>query len=304
MTRVLITGSSGFVGNHLWDYLQSIGFQVYGIDRVPDPERGGDIITCDLLDREGVFRLIPEIAPDYVFHLAAQSSVRDSWENPKRTFEINVGSTKNLLDAIANAGIRPRMLVISSSQVYGVPEKIPIDESHPLKPNNPYAESKLGQERVCRDYDLDVVISRSFNHTGPGQPPSFVCSDFAKQIAEISSGIREPVMYVGNLSARRDFTDVRDMVEAYLLAIEKCDPDVYNICSGRGYSIREILDVLMRISGADIEVKQKRDRMRLNDIDILVGSNKKFCAKTGWTPQIEMDKTLSDLYDYWIKMLG
>ncbi|MBU4186528.1 MAG: GDP-mannose 4,6-dehydratase, partial [Proteobacteria bacterium] len=269
MTKALITGSSGFVGAHLWDHLSSLGFEVHGMDRTnTNNKKNNNTFTCDLLDVENLSRIITKISPDYVFHLAAQSSVKDSWENPELTYNVNVNGTKNLLDAIEGAGIKSRILVISSSQVYGAPRKVPISESHPLKPSNPYAKSKLEQEKLCGDYALDIVISRSFNHTGPGQSPSFVCSDFARQIADIKKGLKEPTMRTGNLKSERDFTDVRDIVRAYQSALEKCSPGgIYNICSGQGYSAKEILDLLMEVSGVDMSHHQHAGlRNGLDDI--------------------------------------
>ena len=258
--RAFITGINGFVGAHLSRLLLSKNLEVYGIDTSENFGRDEKVeyYNIDLLDSEKLKKTIDSIKPELVFHLAGISSVKKSYNQPELCKKINVDGTKNLLDAVIKAKINPRILVVSSAEVYGVPESVPTKETANLNPKNPYAESKKEQEELCKRYmeKLQIIISRSFQHTGPGQKPLFATSDFAKQIAEIEKGIKEPIIRVGNLEARRSFTDVRDIVKAYYLSIQKCIPgETYNIGSGKVYSIKEALDMLLSMSNVKIEVR-------------------------------------------------
>jgi len=297
--KALITGIGGFVGNYLAKELLSNGYKVYGIDINEKKIDNVKFFRVDLLDKKEVFDAVREIKPDVVFHLAAQSSVKKGWEKPELTFDINVNGTKNILDAI---GKDVRILVVGSADIYGIPKDVPIREGSGLNPVSPYGKSRLEQEKLVLDYckkGFQIVMTRSFTHTGPGQLPVFVCSDFAKQIVEVEKGIKEEVL-TGNLDVRRDFTDVRDMVRAYLLAVGKCNSgELYNICSGRGFTIKDILDTLLNMSDAKVEVRKDAAKIRKNDILIMIGDNTKFCNATGWEPRIALKQTLKDLLDYW-----
>jgi GDP-4-dehydro-6-deoxy-D-mannose reductase len=299
--KALITGINGFVGPHLKQHLVNNGFEVFGTDI-----SNGELVdySVDLLDKQVVYDLISKVIPDFIFHLAAQSSVKLSFIKPELTREINVTGTKNLLDAVKSIVPDSRILVVGSADVYGVPDETPLTESSKLNPISPYGKSRLEQEKLALSYGLNLVISRSFTHTGPGQKPIFVCSDFAKQIAEIENG-KEAVINVGNIDVKRDFMDVRDIVKAYLLALEKCNfNEVYNICSGNTYSIREILDILLSMTEKQIKVEEDPTKLRKNDILLMEGNNSKFIEATGWKAEIPFEKTLKDLLDYWRKNIN
>lgn len=305
--KALVTGIEGFVGSYLAEELSKKGFEVYGtyLDPVKKEVKCIKNFYLDVTDKEEAVKVISKIKPDQIFHLAGFSSVALSWKNPELCHKVNVEGTENLLDAVLTAGISPKILVISSAEVYGKPQKIPITEEHPLNPDNPYAKSRLEQEKVVLNYvknkGIKAIISRSFNHTGPGQLPTFVCSDFAYQIAKIEKGLQEPVIRTGDLSVKRDFSDVRDIVRAYVLALEKCRVgEIYNICSGKAYSIKEILDTLILLSGRkDIKVMQDSGKVRPSDVDIMLGDNSKFKAETVWKPQIKFDETLKGILEWW-----
>jgi len=309
--RVLVTGAEGFVGGHLIDYLTARGDEAHGTilskellgDHIP---RGVDIHQCDILDERKLDDLLHELTPSAIVHLAAMSSVSIARTQPGSTARVNIQGTFNLLDAASRLAPKPNVLVVSTCEVYGAvaEDEGPITEEHPIQPQSIYAASKASAEVLAGFYararDLPVVIVRSFNHTGPRQAPTFVCSAFAKQVAEIEAGESVPVIRVGNLAARRDFLDVRDVVRAYVLALDKgsCGA-TYNICSGRAVSIREVLDTLLSFSERDIEVEVSKDLLRPLDIPLLLGSHDHFANDTGWIPEIPLKQTLNDLLDYW-----
>lgn len=307
--RSLITGIAGFVGPYLAKYLLNNKHKVFGIDLAKKKTEKVSSYQIDILDRENLFSIMDEIRPNYVFHLAAQSSVKKSFKQPELTKKINVDGTKNLLNSILNAKINSTILMVSSAQIYGLPKQIPIIEQHPLSPSSPYAKSRLEQEKLaldyCKKHSMKIVIIRSFNHTGPGQPAEFVCSDFAKQIVEIERGLRKPLIKVGNLKAKRDFTDVRDIVKGYLLALEKGKVgECYNLCSGKAYSIEEIFRLLIKISNCKgIKIEKDPKKMRPSDMPILLGDNSKFRKQTGWKPEIQIEQTLKDIMGYWRKQI-
>ncbi len=294
--KALITGVNGFVGPYLKKHLLENNIEVIGTDI----SSGNEVDSVsDLLDNERIMKLVENSKPDFIFHLAAQSSVKLSWQKPELTRNVNVNGTRNLLDAVKKFVPESRVLVVSSADIYGVPKEFPIKEGNKLNPVSPYGESRLEQEKLALGYGLNVIISRSFSHTGPGQSPVFVCSDFAKQIAEIEKG-KEPVIKVGNLNVKRDFTDVRDIIRAYLMCLKKCDiGEAYNICSGRVYSIREILDILLKFTDKDIKIKEDKGKKRKKDILVMDADNSKFVSKTGWKAEIPFEETLKGLLDYW-----
>lgn len=318
MQRVLITGITGFAGSHLVEYLLSRSdVEIHGIKRwrsnteaiAPHLERI-TIHECDLRDQTSVTEIIARVKPEKIFHLAAQSFVPTSWNAPAETLSTNILGNLHIFEAVRSVGINPFMQIACSSEEYGMvyEHELPIRETNQLRPMSPYAVSKVGQDLLSyqyfMSYKLNVVRTRAFNHTGPRRGEVFVCSNFAKQIAEIELGLRPPLLKVGNLEAKRDFTDVRDTVRAYWLALEKCEPgQVYNICSGSCIAIRELLEKLLAMSSAAIEVRQDAARLRPSDVPVLLGDNTLFCTTTGWQPRISFDTTLVDILNFWRQKL-
>lgn len=314
MVRALITGITGFAGSHLAEYLLSRkDVEVYGtvrwrsrtenIEGIRDRIR---LVECDLMDATAVDQAIQKVRPDLIFHLAAQSFVPTSWLAPAETLMNNILGELNLFEAVRRAGIDPLIQIACSSEEYGLvhEDEVPINEDNPLRPQSPYAVSKIAQDflgyQYFRSYGLRVVRTRTFNHTGPRRGEVFVTSSFAKQIAEIEHGLAEPVLKVGNLEARRDFTDVRDVVRAYWLALERGEPgEVYVIASGRDHRISEVAEMLLAMSRVPIRIEQDPARMRPSDVPVLLGDSTKFRRRTGWEPLIPFEKTLADLLEYW-----
>jgi GDP-4-dehydro-6-deoxy-D-mannose reductase len=250
--------------------------------------------------------MVAEVRPQYVFHLAAQSNVQTAFKDPEGTLMTNVVGQLHLLNALREHASDARIVVVCSSEEYGLvrPEEIPIDEDTPFRPNNPYAVSKVAQDALAIQHYLSwgqkTIRVRPFNHIGPGQREHFVTSAFARQVALIEAGLQEPVIWVGNLEAERDFTDVRDTVRAYHLAAVKGEPgEVYNIGSGRGYKMQWVLDTLIGMGHVTVEIKQDPARMRPSDIPRLVCDPGKFRALTGWEPEIPIEETLRDILEYW-----
>jgi len=314
MRRVLVTGVTGFAGSHLVDYLLERGdCEIFGILRWRSPTENIEhfrnritLLECDLRDASSTRDTLEQVRPEYVFHLAAQSFVPTSWTAPSESLTTNVLGQVNIFEAVRRMGLTCRIQLACSSEEYGLvhPDELPIRESNPLRPLSPYAVSKVAQDLLGYQYwmswKLDVVRTRGFNHEGPRRGPVFVASDFAKQIADIEKGRKEPVLHVGNLEAKRDFTDVRDMVRAYWLALEKCEPgEVYNICSGKAWSIQEVLDRLLGMTKTKIEVRQDGGRLRPSDVPVLLGDYSKFNRATGWNPTIPFEQTLADMLDHW-----
>ena len=312
--KALITGITGFVGSHLAEYLLNMGnVEVSGIERWRSKTENIDhiknkikFIECDLRDASSVEKAITTIKPDKIFHLAAQSFVPTSWHAPAETLTTNIIGQLNIFEAVRESGINPAIQIACSSEEYGMvyENELPIKETNPLRPLSPYGVSKVGQDFLAyqyfASYKLKVIRTRGFNHTGPRRGDVFVESTFAKQIAEIEKGKKEPVVHVGNLDARRDYTDVRDMVRAYWLATDKCEPgEVYNICTGTDWKIGKILDFYLSLSSVKVTVKQDPARMRPSDVPVLLGDNTKFVKATGWKPEIPFEKTLTDLLNYW-----
>jgi GDP-4-dehydro-6-deoxy-D-mannose reductase len=311
--KSLITGIAGFVGSHLAELLLSKGHEVYGLcrprskmDHIESIKAKLHLEDADLLDSHSLYTTIHKIKPDYIFHLAAQSFVPTSWGSPAVTLEVNIVGSANVFEAVRQVGIDPVIQIACSSEEYGLVHKdeVPIKETNPLRPLSPYAVSKLAMDylgyQYYESYTMRIVRTRGFNHTGPRRGDTFAESTFAKQIALIEKGKQEPVIYVGNLEAARDYTDVRDMVRAYLLAVEKCDPgEVYNIASGKAIKIADVLNLMLGMSKVKVEVKQDPKRMRPSDVPILIGDSSKFMAKTGWKPEISFEKTAEDLLNYW-----
>ncbi len=299
--KTLITGIGGFVGPYLQRTLESVGHEVFGLERTKKNETK-NIFCGDILDPVFVQNTVKQVNPDYIIHLAGFSAVKKSFDESDLCHQINVEGTRNLLDNCLKLKQPPKVLIITSAEVYGVPEFFPITENHPLKPINPYGKSRLNQEKLTENYQnyLNIVITRSFNHTGPGQTPTFVVPNFVKQIVEIEKGYEEPIIYTGNLEAIRDFSDVRDIVKAYILALEKgINGKKYNICSGNGQKISSILNKLLELSKQNIQIKTDPKRLRPSDTPKLIGSHEKFTKRSGWKPQISFEQTLVDMLDWW-----
>jgi GDP-4-dehydro-6-deoxy-D-mannose reductase len=313
MERVLITGISGFVGSHLAEFLLEKGLEVYGtirwrsrLDNIKHIQDKLRLIDADIRDAHSMKKTIEEIEPEYIFHLAAQTFVPTSWKAPAETLQTNIVGALNLLEAVRSSNIDPKIQIPGSSEEYGyvLPDELPIRESNPLRPLSPYGVSKVATDMLgyqyYQSYKLKIVRTRAFNHTGPRRGEVFVTSNFAKQIALIEKGMQEPVLHVGNLNAQRDFSDVRDIVKAYWLSIQKCKfGEVYNICSEKPRTIKSIVEFLLEKSKVKIKVRRDPDRMRPSDVEILFGNCSKFKRKTGWKPTIPFEQTLGDLLDYW-----
>ena len=315
----LITGFDGFVGPFLAEHLIAHKRRVFGTvyrgDEATFPTgnlrvKKVTILPVDLVDYEDVRKVIRNSIPDEVYHLAGISHVPTSWNNPRLTFSTNVMGTVNLLEALREAGREVKVLAVSSAEVYGSPRpgELPTRETTPLRPESPYATSKAALDLLARQWSqypgFYIIRARPFSHTGPGQRPDFVCPGFARQVAAISLGLEPPVMKVGDLSARRDFLDVRDVARAYHLLSEKGgNGEVYNICSGRSRSIKGILQTLKSFCDEKIRVETDPERLRPSDIPETRGSCAKLKRTTGWRPEIPFSKTLRDLYQYWRYML-
>lgn len=287
----LVTGARGFLGRHLVSLLEGQGFQVHPAGR------------ADLATRETVRELLERVRPARVFHLGAQSSVATGLQERRETLLGNVMSQRYLLEGLVGTGAR--VLVVGSSEEYGLPEGLPLTEDMPLRPRNVYAVSKVGQDlmgrQFFREHGLHVVRARSFNHTGPGRSERFMESSFAAQLARIYRREQENVIRVGNLEARRDFTDGRDAVRAYALLLERGEPgEVYNVCSGQAHSAREVLDLLLKGSRSVVRVENDPARMRPSDVPESRGSYAKLAAATGWQPQIRLASSLQSLFEEWL----
>ena len=291
--KILITGVTGFVGSHLAEYCLSLDQQVEVIgtcrwrsrrENIEHLEDAINLYECDLRDASSVKTLLADIQPERIFHLAAQSYVPSSWNSPGETITTNVIGQLNIFEAMRETNSTASIQIAGSSEEYGLvhPEEAPITEKNPLRPLSPYAVSKVAQDMLAyqyfQSYGLKVVRTRAFNHTGPRRGDVFVTSNFAKQIAEIEAGQRPPVIHVGDLNPKRDFTDVRDIVRAYWLSLEHCSlGEVYNVASGKAYRIKEVLKILLDNSGQDIEVVEAPERLRPSDGPLLLGDNSRFC---------------------------
>lgn len=342
--KALITGVTGMAGSHLAEYLLSLdGVEVYGtyrwrsrMENLEELKQAGrlnivgenatissasglvellaqqarpdalNLIEAELADPHSMRRLIGGLAPDRIFHLAAQSYVPGSWTAPAQTLSVNIVGQVHLLEAVREAASQPRIQIAGSSEEYGLvfPHELPLRETNPLRPLSPYAVSKVAQELLAlqyrHSYGLDVVVTRAFNHEGPRRGHVFVTSNMAKQVAEIEKGLRPAVVKVGNPDSQRDWSDVRDVVRAYHLALEKGTPgEVYNIGSGVARTVGQMLETLLGLSHCHIRVEVDPSRARPSDVTLLQADVSKFRAATGWQPQIPFEKTLEDLLNYW-----
>ena len=316
--KALIIGITGFVGSHLAELLLDKGFEVHGIVRwrsktenIDDFKERLNLHEGDVTDLSSLIKVLKQVKPNYIFHLAAQSFVFASWKLPAQTLHTNVIGTSNLLEAVTalkDSSFDPIVQIAGSSEEYGLvyPNEVPIKETNPLRPLSPYGVSKVAADMLAlqhfRSYGIKTIVTRSFNTSGPRRGEVFVCSTFAKQIAEIEKKKREPIILHGNLDAKRNFTDVRDVARAYLLTVEKCKPgEVYNICSGPEgtLSIKDLLQTLLSMTDKKIELNEDPKRMRPSDVPILEGDYSKFKKATGWFPVIPIKQTFQNLLDYW-----
>ncbi|MDV2503960.1 MAG: GDP-mannose 4,6-dehydratase [bacterium] len=314
--RALITGIGGFAGSHLAEHLVAEGWQVCGTmlpgkDKPLPGElaRACTLTPCDITQPGSIEPILSEAEPEVIFHLAAQSSVAASWESVEETFQVNVMGTLALLEAVRHTAPGTQVVLISSCEAYGASlAHGPASEEVPLEPLTPYAASKACTDWVAGQYvsslGLDIRRVRPFNHIGSRQQPPFVAASFAKQIAEIEASLQEPVLRVGSLEVRRDFTDVRDVVHAYRLVAIKGKPgSVYNVCSGQARSIGELLEGLLDHATVSIKVARDPALLRPVDLPIMVGDASRLREETGWGPIISWEQTLVDLLDYWRKAI-
>lgn len=313
--NILITGITGFTGSHLAEYMiKQPDVKVFGTIRgrhrqlefINHIKNKLALLECDLTDTNSVTQTIEDSQPDMIFHLAAQSFVPTSWRAPQETFNSNVIGTLNLLEVVRKSKFEPKILITGSSEEYGLvhPDEVPIKETNQLRPLSPYAVSKVAQDllgyQYHQNYGMKIVRTRSFNLIGPRSGAKIVSADFARQVVEIEKGIKDPIIYVGNLTAERDFVDVRDVVRAYNLALQKCKHgEVYNICSEKTIKIKYILDTFLKLSKKKIELKEDPTRMRPSDVQLLYGDCSKFKKETGWKPEYDIDTSLRDVLNYW-----
>ena len=308
--KALVTGATGFVGNYLVNHLLQSGDEVCGtyivVNGLSDVGKvdGCRYVECDVTNEKLAQQLIADFQPDVVYHLAAIAFVPEAEGNFSKALEINVAGTNSIIRACTLLDKKVNFLFISSAEVYGRSTTFPVTEENPIAPNNNYSLTKIMAEFVLNRYvsanKISGVIVRPFNHIGPFQNDRFVVSSFAKQLALIANHKAEPVMKVGNLTSKRDFSDVRDIVRAYRLAALK-GSGVYNLCSGQAYEIQDILDTLIKISGLKVAIKQDPERIRPSDTPINYGSYAKAERELGWHPEYKLEETLRDIYSYWLE---
>jgi GDP-4-dehydro-6-deoxy-D-mannose reductase len=307
----MVTGAGGFVAGHLVEFLHAEhpATELFGVVRPHGsaPRTAGiTVFEAELNDPASIEPVLDAVAPDRIVHLAGQSSVHQSWIDPGGTLRTNILGIVHLLDAVRRRGLRPDVLVVGSAEEYGMvtPAELPLREDLPLRPSSPYAVSKVAQGLLALAYGpaggMRVLRTRTFHHTGPGRGETFAESSFARQIAEIEAGKRAPVIHVGNLEAVRDYTDVRDVVRAYWALLDGGTAgEVYNVCSGQGRRIHELLDLLLADSGAKVEVRVDKDRLRPSDVPALVGDPRRLREATGWEPRVPLEESLRDLLHDW-----
>lgn len=306
--KTLIIGGAGFVGAYLIKEVKKEDGEIY-VTKMPQEsisEKGINLIDLNILEPESVVEIMKRIQPDYIYHLAAQSSVFVSWENPNLTVDVNINGVINVLEAVKLEVPKARVLLIGSGEEYGHVKgsEIPIQEDNVLRPGNIYAATKACQNMIGKiyadAYALDIMMVRAFNHIGPNQAPLFVVADFCKQVAEIEAGKRDPYIYVGNLSAKRDFTDVRDVVRAYVLLMKHgIKGETYNVGGGHAIAIEDILHMILNQSTENIKIVIDQEKIRPVDVPIIEADIKKLKENTGWMPQIPIKKTIDETLTYW-----
>lgn len=309
--RVLIIGITGFAGSYLYKHLSNNrDYDIYGTFYQNDKKADGfnkvELYQCDINDVDSIEHVLKQCKPEYIFHLAACVNVHKSFINPMPIFQTNVMGTVNVLEAIRKTNPNCRILLTGSAEEYGkISHKMmPIKETYTLNPISPYGLSKKMQEELGilyhKTYGLNIVISRTFHYSGPHQPLGFVFSDFAKQIVDVKNN-KQDYIKVGNLDAKRDFTDIRDVVSAYVALMEYGKiGEVYNVCSGHSVSIKDILDMMISDSEVDIEVVLDENKLRPSDIPDFVGNNNKLKKDTGWKQQFSIKETVNDVLNSWI----
>jgi len=315
MSRVLITGANGFAGSHLVEAMDKDKqvSKVIGTVRPHAPTDNLAYITrrtilkeINIQDAHGVLEVIKQSKPDIIYHMAAQTFAPTSWLAPTESFMSNVIGTINVLEAVRRVAPKATVLVPSSSEEYGIvyENELPIMETNPLRPHSPYAVSKAAQtllaQQYVRSYALKIIIPRVFNHTGPRRKSCFADTNFALQIARIEQGLQDPIISVGNLQSRRDFTDIQDILRAYELAITECTyGEIYNVCSGTAYTINDVLNTLLSFTDSNISVEIDRERMRPSDAPVLLGSFDKFHKVTNWKPTVSIEDMMLSVLEYW-----
>lgn len=307
--KVLIIGAAGFVGSYLIHHLKDDLQWEVTATKMPQEEihiPGIEILNLNILEHNTILPLLQTVHPDAIIHLAAQSSVGVSWKNPALTIDVNIKGSIYVLDAVRMLPYTPRILLIGSGEEYGHirPEETPIQEETILRPGNIYAATKACQNmlgKIYSDaYNMDILSVRAFNHIGPNQAPLFVVSDFCKQVAAIEAGLAEPIIHVGNLSAARDFTDVRDVVRAYALLLQKgVSGETYNVGSGHAITIDSILEKILAHAKVPIHVQVEADKLRPVDVPCIEADTSKLYACTGWKPEISLEQTIEEVLSYW-----
>jgi GDP-4-dehydro-6-deoxy-D-mannose reductase len=312
--RALITGITGFAGGFLAQLLLDQGQEVFGVSRWRRyglehlTQKIQPLLTTDLRDPTVVDNLLSDIRPDVIYHLAGQAFVPTAWADPWATMENNIRPQLNILQAMVQQRSKARLLVVASNQVYGHVnlEDLPVKEQTPFRPENPYGVSKVAQDMLGLQYylshGLDVIRVRAFNHIGPRQNSSFVAASFAKQIAEIEAGLVAPVIQVGNLQTKRDFTDVQDVVRAYALMMERgISGEAYNVGTGQAQSIQHLLDILLSYAQVDIDIQRDSERLRPSDVSVIYADNTKLRTITGWEPTLSFEESLQRILNFWRK---
>ncbi len=301
MKTILVTGSEGFVGSHL---IKALGEPEYKVVAACLPQlipKKGKYVALDILNLDLAIEVVKQHEPDVVFHLAAVSSVAKSFRDRAIAYNTNIAGTANMLEAARSLGREVKFFFVSTCEVYGGGDDL--REDAPVVLKNPYAISKYAAELICNDFGgngLSCVILRPFTHTGPGQSETFVLPTVAKQISEIEKGKRAPLIELGNIQAKREFLNISDIVNAYKIALEKCEAgETYNIASGHGYSIAELVDIFTKLSKKPFDMRVNPVKVRKVDIPVLLGNGSKFSKLTGWSPEVEIEKTLEDLLNYW-----
>lgn len=312
--KAMIIGAAGFVGPYLAEAIQQTMFCEVVVTKLSHEKigiPGARTVSLNILDSQQIDEVLSIEHPDFIFHLAAQSSVAVSWSNPKLTVDVNICGTLNLLDSIRKLDYSPRVLLVGSGEEYGrvKAEDVPIKEKTTLNPGNVYAVTKACQNMMStiysRAYGLQLVMTRSFNHIGPKQISQFVVADFCSQVVKIEKGLQEPVIRVGNLSAKRDFTDVRDVVKAYCRLIQYGKSgETYNVGSGHAISIKDILDVILSLSKVNIRVEIDPLKLRPVDVPIIEADTIKIFRDTGWKPEITLEQTIADTLEYWTEEIS
>lgn len=311
--KILILGAGGFVGHHLINYIKEEKEWNIAATILPTENKLDNVenFELDILDEHSVKNIIARVNPDYIVHLAAQSSVALSWQKPGMTVDINVKGTINVLEAAKKLENPSRILLVGSGEEYGhiLPAETPIKENNNLRPGNVYAATKACQNMIGKiyadAYGIDIMMVRAFNHIGAGQSPIFVVSDFCKQVAEIEKGLHEPVICVGNLLVKRDFTDVRDVVKAYILLLEKGKKgEIYNVGSGQAVEIKAVLNIILSLAKTNISVEVDEKKFRPIDVPVIEADNTKLKQVTGWKQEISLDDTIEETLNYWREFLA